>query len=75
MRVLKLLMVLNDRILSRFHGDSVFFMFVSDRVLLRVLVVMVLYESSVIGSSSGSLVTDSSLGSSVLFFQHAAIFY
>ena len=75
MRVLKLLMVLNDRILSRFQDDSVFFMFVSDRVLLRVLVVMVLYESSVIGSSSGSLVTDSSLGSSVLFFQHAAIFY
>ena len=68
-------MVLNDRILSRFQDDSVFFMFVSDRVLLRVLVVMVLYESSVIGSSSGSLVTDSSLGSSVLFFQHAAIFY
>ena len=53
------------RLLFRFHSDRVFFRFFSDRVHLRVLSDRVLFESSVI---------DSSLGSSVLFFRHVAIF-
>ena len=53
----------------------VLFKFHSDRVPLRVLSDRVLFESQVIGSSSGSSVIDSSPGLSVLFFRHAAIFY
>ena len=53
----------------------VLFRFLRDRVLLRVLSDRILCESSVIGSYSGSSVTNSSLGSSVLFFRHATIFY
>ena len=49
----------------------VLFRLLSDRVLFRVLSDRILFESSVIGSS----VIDSSLGSSVLFFRHAANFY
>ena len=64
-RALKLLKVLIDGVLFRFH---------SDRVLLTVLSDRILFESSVIGFSLGSSVTDSSLGSSVLFFRHVAIF-
>ena len=59
--VLKLLKVIIDRVVFRF---------LSDRILLPVL-----FQSSVIGCSSGFSVIDSSLGSSVLFFQHPAIFY
>ena len=65
LRVLKLLRVLLG-FFFRFHNARVLFMFLSDRVLLI---------SSVIGSSSGSSVIDPSLGSSVLFFQHATIFF
>ena len=64
-RFLKLLMVLSDRVLIRFH---------SDRALLRFFGDGVLFESSVIYSSSWSSVIDSSLGSSGLFFRHAAVF-
>ena len=53
----------------------VLFRFQSDRGFLRVLSDMVLFESPVIGFSSGSSVIHSSHGSSVLFFQHATIFY
>ena len=52
----------------------VLFRFLSDRVLFRFLSDRVLFESPVIGSSSWSSVIDSSLGSSVLFFCHAAIY-
>ena len=76
------------RVLFRFHIDRVFFRFLSDRVYFRVflkvlsdrVLLMVLndrflFESLVIGSPSGSSLIDSSPGSSVLFFRHAAIFY
>ena len=53
----------------------VLFRFLSGRFFLRVFSETILFESSVIGSSSRSSVKDSSLGSSVLFFRHAAIFY
>ena len=53
----------------------VLFRFLSDRVLLRVFSDRILFASSVIGSSSGSSARDSPLGSSVVFFRHAAIFY
>ena len=49
----------------------VLFRLLSDRVLFRVLSDRILFESSVTGSS----VIDFSLGSSVLFFRHAANFY
>ena len=45
-----------------------------DKILFRVLSDKVLFEFSVIGSSSGSTVIYSSLGSSVRFFRHVAIF-
>ena len=47
----------------------------NDRVTLRLLINRYLLESSVKGSSSGSSVVDSSLGSSVLFFRHSTIFF
>ena len=53
----------------------VLFRFLSDRALLRVFSDRILFASSVIGSSSGSSARDSPLGSSVVFFRHAAIFY
>ena len=53
------------RVFFRFHSDMVL-LILSDRVL---------FEFSVIGFSSESSVIDSSLGSSVLFFRHAHIFY
>ena len=53
----------------------VLFRCLSDRVLLRVHSERFLFESSVIGSSSGSSAIDSSLGSSVLFFRHDASFF
>ena len=53
----------------------VLFRYLSDRVLLRVHNERFLFESSVIGSSSGSSAIDSSLGSSVLFFRHDASFF
>ena len=66
LRDLKLLRVIIDKLLIKFHSDRVFYNFLSDNVL---------FESSVMGSSSGSSVIDSYLGSPVLFFWHAAIFY
>ena len=53
----------------------VLFRFLSDRVLLRVFRDRILFAFSVMGSSLGSSARDSSLGSSVVFFRHAAIFY
>ena len=75
LRVLKLLRVFIDKVLSRCHNDRVLFRFLSDRVLLRVLSSKVLFNSSMIGSSSNSSVMDSFLGLSVLFFRHAAIIF
>ena len=63
------------RVLFRFHSDRVLLRFLTDRVLLRVLSDRFLFASSVIGFSSESPVIDSSLGSSVLFFRHATIFF
>ena len=74
LRVLKLLRVFIEMVL-RFHSDSVLFRFLSDRVLLRVLRDKVLFASPVIGSSSRSSVTDSSLGSSVFFSRMPLFFY
>ena len=53
----------------------VLFRYLSDGVLLRVHSERFLFESSVIGSSSGSSAIDSSLGSSVFFFRHDASFF
>ena len=47
----------------------------SDRILFRFPRDKVLFESSVIGSSSRSSVIDFSFGSPVVFFRHVAIFY
>ena len=72
------------RVLFRFHSGRVFLRFLSDRILLkvlsdravlRVIIERVLFESPLICFYSGSSVIDSSLGSTVLFFRHAAIFY
>ena len=52
LRVLKLLLVLIDRVLFRVHSDRV--LFHSDRVLLRIFIYRVLFEPLVIGSWSGS---------------------
>ena len=67
------------RVLFSFHSNKLLFSFFSDSVLLSILsyrdpILMilndrVLFESPVTGSSSGSSVTDSSLWSSLLFFQ------
>ena len=54
LRVLKLLLVLIDRVLFRVHSDRVLFKFHSDRVLLRIFIYRVLFEPLVIGSWSGS---------------------
>ena len=53
------------RVLFRFHRDWVLLKFLSDRIF---------FESSVIDSSSGFSIVDSSLLSSMLFFRHAAIY-
>ena len=68
LRLVKLLRVLNDKILFKFHSDRILFVFSSERVLLRVLSDRVIIEFSVIGSSSWSSVIESSLGSSMFFF-------
>ena len=74
-KVLKLLRVLIDRVLFGFHSDRILFRFLSDKAILKVLINMVLFESSVIDSSSGGLSSRFfSLGSSVLFFRYAATF-
>ena len=59
--------VVIDRFLFKFHSNKVLFRFLTYGSLLG--------SSLVIGSSSGSLVTDSSLGSPVLFSWHAALFF
>ena len=59
---------------SGFTVIRVLFGFLIDRILFRVLSDRVFFDSSVIESSSGFAVIDSSLGSSVLFFRHIAIF-
>ena len=74
LRVLKLLTVLSDSILFRFLINLVFFRYLRDTVLLMVFSDRVLFESSVICSSKGSLVIDSSFGLSVVFFRHAGTF-
>ena len=71
-KVLKLLRVLIDRVLFRF---------LSDKAILKVLINMVLFESSVIDSSSGASVVDSSLldhqcsfsGMPQLFYQNVPL--
>ena len=73
LRVLKLLRLYIDRVVFSFHSDRVLFRFLTDSIPFRVFSDRVFFESSVIGSSSGSAVA-SSLESSVLFFRHAAIF-
>ena len=79
---MKLLRVLSDSVLFRFLGDKgffrlfsdrVFFRFLSCRVPIRVVSGRVLFEPSEIGFYSMSSVIDSSLGSVVLLFEHAAI--
>ena len=62
------LRVFIDRVVFRFHSDRALFRFLIDRTLFRVVSNMVFIEYSVKGSSAGSAVIDSSLGSSVLFF-------
>ena len=71
--VLKLLRVFIDGFVFRFHSDRALFRFLIDRILFRVLRVRVFFKSSAKGSSSRSIVTDYFLGSSALFFRHAAI--
>ena len=73
------------RVLFNFHSNKVIFRFFCFFVLLSVLsdrdpIVMVLndrvlFESPVTGSSSGSSVIDSSLCSSLLFFQLVPLFF
>ena len=48
LRVLKLMWIFIDRVVWRYHSDSVRFRFFSDRILSRVLSDRVLFESSVI---------------------------
>lgn len=67
--------VLSDRVFFRFLSDWVFFRFLTDKILFRVFSDMVLFEFSMIDSSKGSLVIDSSLGLSVLFFRYASTFF
>ena len=73
-RVLKLLWIFIDRVLYRCHSNNVLFRSFIDRILFRVVNDRVLFESSMIESSSASAVIGSSLGSSMLFFRHVAIF-
>ena len=75
MRVLKLLWIFIDRVVCKCHSDNALFRFFIDRILFRVLSDRVLLESSVIESSSEFAVIDPSLGPSMLFFSHVAIFY
>ena len=80
-KVLKLLRVLIDRVLFGFHSDRILFRFLSDKAILKVLINMVLFESSVIDSSSGASVVDSSLldhqcsfsGMPQLFYQNVPL--
>ena len=69
MSVLKLLRVFIDGVAFRFYTDRVFF-----RILFRVLIFRVLFKCLVKSFSSGSAKINYSLGSSVVFFRHAAIF-
>ena len=69
MSVLKLLRVFTDGVAFRFYTDRVFF-----RILFRVLIFRVLFKCLVKSFSSGSAKINYSLGSSVVFFRHAAIF-
>ena len=74
LRVLKILLFFSDRVPFRAHSDSVLFIFLGDWVFFRFLSDRVLFKSSVIGSSKGYSVIDSSIGLSVLFFQYAGTF-
>ena len=76
MKVLKLLWVFIDTVVCKCHSDNgnALFRFFIDRILFRVLSDRVLFESSVMQSSSEFAVIDSSLGSSIHFFSHVAIF-
>ena len=74
MSVLKLLRVFIDGVAFRFYTDRVFSRFLIDRILLRVLIFRVLFKCLVKSFSSGSAKINYSLGSSVVFFRHAAIF-
>ena len=67
--------ILTDLSIGVSFSDSVLLRFSIDGILFRVLSDRVLYESSVIETSSGFAVKDASLGSSMLFFRHIAIFY
>ena len=70
-----------DRVLFGFHSDRILFRFLSDKAILKVLINMVLFESSVIDSSSGASVVDSSLldhqcsfsGMPQLFYQNVPL--
>ena len=70
----KHLRVFINRVAFRFHSDRVLFRFLIDRIFFRTFCDRATFESSVLGSSSVSAVLDSSVGSSALFFYHAAIF-
>ena len=71
--IIKLLRVFIDEVVFSFLSDRVLFRFLIYRILFRVLSDRVFLESSVIGSTSGSAVIDSSLTSSVPFFRHVTI--
>ena len=70
----KHLRVFINRVAFRFHSDRVLFRFLIDRIFFRTFCDRAIFESSVLGSSSVSALLDSSVGSSALFFHHAAIF-
>ena len=74
LRVLNLLRVLSDSVLFRFLSDWALFKFLSDRVLFMVLSDRALFQSSVVCSSEGSSVIDSSLGLLVLLFRCVGTF-
>ena len=61
------------RAVFMFHNDKVLFRFFNDKILFRVFSDRFFVKSWVIDSPSGSAVIDSSLGSWVLLFRHAAI--
>ena len=75
LRVLKLQRIFIDRVVFRFHSDRALFRFLIDMILFRVLSDRVFIDYSVLGSSSGSVVIDSSLGLSVLFSAMPLFFY
>ena len=59
----------------RFHSDRVLFSLLIGMIFFKVLSDRFFFGSSVIGSSSGPAIIDSSPGSSVLFFGLVAIFF